>query len=57
VAGTGFLAHYVGPETAQGFYHSFAGWIVFVVAFVLLLAVGTLLSRVRAGRPGLEQAA
>ena len=37
VAGTGFLAHYVGPEAAQGFYHSFAGWIVFVVAFVLLL--------------------
>ena len=50
VAGTGFLAHYVGPETAQGFYHSFAGWIVFVVAFVLLLAVGTLLSRLRPGR-------
>ena len=29
VAGTGFLAHFIGPEAAQGFYHSFAGWIVF----------------------------
>jgi exosortase len=46
VAGTGFLAHFVGAEAAQGFYHSFAGWIVFVVAFVLLLVAGTLLGRV-----------
>jgi exosortase len=57
VAGTGFLAHYIGPEAAQGFYHSFAGWIVFVVAFVLLLAVGTLLSKLRAGQPAVEKPA
>jgi exosortase len=47
VAGTGFAAQYIGPEAAQGFYHSFAGWIVFGVAFVLLLGTGTLLSRVK----------
>jgi exosortase len=47
VAGTGFAAQYIGPEAAQGFYHSFAGWIVFAVAFVLLLGTGTLLSRVK----------
>jgi len=46
VAGTGFLAHFIGPEAAQGFYHSFAGWMVFAVAFVLLLGVGTLLGKV-----------
>ena len=46
VAGTGFLAHFIGPQAAQGFYHSFAGWLVFVVAFVLLLGTGTLLARV-----------
>jgi exosortase len=51
VAGTGFLAHYIGPEAAQGFYHSFAGWIVFGVAFVLLLGAGTLLSRVKDAPP------
>lgn len=45
VAGTGFLAHFIGPEAAQGFYHSFAGWIVFAVAFVLLLGAGALLGR------------
>jgi exosortase len=58
VAGTGFLAHYIGPEAAQGFYHSFAGWIVFGVAFVLLLAAGTLLSKLPdAARRPLEKPA
>ncbi len=45
VAGTGFLAHFIGAEAAQGFYHSFAGWVVFAVAFVLLLGAGTVLGR------------
>ena len=49
VAGTGFLAHFIGPEAAQGFYHSFAGWMVFAVAFVLLLGVGALVSRLPDG--------
>jgi exosortase D (VPLPA-CTERM-specific) len=49
VSGTGFLAHYFGSEMAQGFYHSFAGWIVFVVAFVMLLACGTLLAKLPDG--------
>lgn len=40
VAGTGILAHHVGPEVAQGFFHTFSGWLVFVVAFLLLFAVG-----------------
>jgi exosortase A len=45
VAGTGFLAYFIGPEAAQGFYHTFAGWIVFAVAFVLLLGAGGLLAK------------
>ena len=44
VSGTGVLAHYWGVEAAEGFYHTFEGWIVFVVAFLLLLACGTVLS-------------
>ena len=39
VAGTGIAAHLIGPEAAMGFFHSFSGWLVFVVAGVLLLAV------------------
>ena len=56
VAGTGFLAHFIGPEAAQGFYHSFAGWIVFAVAFALLLGAGTLLGRLPDGGGAQEEA-
>ena len=52
VAGTGFLAHYWGGEMAQGFYHGFAGWIVFVVAFALLLGCGGVLAKLPDGRTG-----
>ncbi len=39
VAGTGVAAHFVGPEAAEGFLHTFSGWMVFVVAGVMMLAV------------------
>jgi exosortase A len=44
VAGTGIAAHYVGPEAAEGFFHTFSGWLVFIVAFVLLFAVQRLIA-------------
>jgi exosortase len=43
VAGTGLAAHRFGPEAAQGFLHEFSGWMVFVVAFVMLLGLQKLL--------------
>jgi exosortase len=46
VAGTGILAHYWGPEAADGFFHEFSGWIVFIVAFVLILAIRWAIVRV-----------
>jgi len=39
VAGTGVLAHYLGPDVAQGFFHTFSGWLVFVAAFGLVAAL------------------
>jgi exosortase A len=39
VAGTGIAAHYYGPAAAEGFFHEFAGWMVFVVAFLMLFVV------------------
>ena len=39
VAGTGIAAHYYGPEAATGFFHTFSGWLVFVVAFIMLFVV------------------
>ncbi|MFQ5853041.1 MAG: exosortase A [Candidatus Binatia bacterium] len=42
--GTGVLAHFYGTQVAEGFYHTFAGWVVFVVAFALLAIEGLALS-------------
>jgi exosortase len=50
VSGTGVLAHYYGTEIADGFFHSFSGWVVYIVAFVLLFAVGWLLDRFKPAR-------
>ena len=38
VAGTGLMSYWVSPAAAEGFFHSFSGWIVFIAAFVGLLA-------------------
>jgi exosortase len=45
VSGTGVLAHYYGTEVADGFFHSFSGWVVYIAAFILLFAVGWILDR------------
>lgn len=55
VAGTGVAAAYVGPEAATGFLHTLSGWLMFVLAFGLLLAVQQLIFRffpVPVGRRG-----
>ena len=46
VTGTGVLANYWGVKAAEGFYHTFQGWLIFVIAFVLLLGAGAVLSRI-----------
>jgi len=51
VAGTGLSAHYLGPEAAEGFFHSFSGWLVFLVAFILLFAVHRVLVWIAPRRP------
>lgn len=43
VAGTGIAAHRFGPSAAQGFLHEFSGWVVFVVAFFLMLGLQRLI--------------
>jgi len=45
VSGTGILSHYYGTGVADGFFHSFSGWVVYVVAFLLLFAVGWIIDR------------
>jgi exosortase len=43
VAGTGIAAHYIGPEVAEGFFHTFSGWMVFIVAFAMMFGLTRLL--------------
>jgi exosortase len=45
VSGTGILSHYYGTEVADGFFHSFSGWAIYIVAFLILFAVGWILDR------------
>lgn len=53
VSGTGVLAHYYGTKVADGFFHSFSGWVVYIAAFLLLFAVGWVLDRIgRLGKGG-----
>jgi exosortase len=45
VAGTGIAAHRFGAAAAEGFFHEFSGWLLFVVAFLMLLGLQRLLLR------------
>jgi exosortase len=45
VSGTGVLAHYYGTRVADGFFHSFSGWVIYIAAAVLLFATGWALDR------------
>ena len=47
VSGTGILSHYYGTQVADGFFHTFSGWVVYIVAFLLLFAAGWVLDRFR----------
>src|SRR6266852_7893258 len=45
VSGTGVLAHYYGTRVADGFFHTFSGWVIYVVAALLLFATGWVIDR------------
>jgi len=45
VSGTGVLSHYYGTKVADGFFHSFSGWVIYIAAFLLLFGVGWILDR------------
>ena len=36
IIGTGLLVQYWDPDKAQGFFHTFSGWLIFVVSLILL---------------------
>jgi exosortase len=53
VAGTGLASELISPAAAEGFFHSFSGWLVFVVAFAGLMIVQRLIG-LRSGRGSRE---
>src|SRR3984957_2781388 len=36
IVGTGLLVQYWDPDKAQGFFHEFSGWLIFVISLVML---------------------
>jgi exosortase len=52
VSGTGVLARYYGTQVADGFFHEFSGWVIYIVAFLLLFAFGWLIDRFNPARRG-----
>jgi exosortase len=53
VAGTGVAAHFLGPSAAEGFFHTFSGWLLFAVAFLMLFSI----QKVLPGAPRVEEEA
>lgn len=43
IVGTGLLVQYWDPEKAEGFFHTFSGWLIFVVSLMMLFLLHRLL--------------
>ncbi len=43
VVGTGLLVHYWDPAKAEGFFHAFEGWVIFVISLLMLFSFHSLL--------------
>ena len=50
ILGTGLLVQYWDPDKAEGFFHAFSGWLIFVVSLGMLFLLHQLLQRT--WRPG-----
>jgi exosortase len=46
IMGAGLLAHRFGPGAAEGFLHTFSGWVIFMIALALMLACHWILRHV-----------
>jgi exosortase D (VPLPA-CTERM-specific) len=44
IFGTGLLVQYWDPDKAEGFFHTFSGWVIFVAAMIMLFAVHRMIS-------------
>ena len=51
VSGTGILSYHYGTKVAEGFFHTFEGWAIYVVAFLILFGIGWILDRFKPKPP------
>lgn len=54
IMGSGMLGEYVNPSLAEGFFHSFSGWLIFVLSLLLLFLLRSFFSlfdRLHRARP------
>jgi len=54
IVGTGLLVQYWDPEKAEGFFHAFSGWLIFVVSLLMLFALHRALNLFRGSREVFE---
>ncbi len=45
IVGTGLLVQYWDPDKAQGFFHTFSGWLIFVVSLIMLFGLHQIIVR------------
>ena len=46
IVGTGLLVQYWDPDKAEGFFHAFSGWLIFVVSLLMLFLLHQFLQRI-----------
>jgi exosortase len=51
VSGTGVLAHFYGTEIADGFFHEFSGWVIYIAAFLMLFGIALIVDRFKPTTP------
>jgi len=54
IFGTGLLVQYWDPDKAEGFYHALGGWLIFVVALIMLFTLHRMISLIRTSKSGPE---
>ncbi len=43
IMGTGLLGYYWDPDKAEGFFHAFSGWVIFIISLLMLFSFHALL--------------
>lgn len=52
IVGAGLLTFHFGPSMAQGFFHEFSGWVIFVAALLLMFVCHWALHKIPGGQKG-----